>query len=216
MKHVWPFVSVGVAALLVGCSSVIAQILGSGKVKAESRKTADFRRIEVAGACDLDVVAGKALSVRVEADDNLLPLITTTVDHGRLVIKTEGSFSTKRGVKAFVTVPHLEGVSVSGSGSAVIKGLAGPTFAVAISGSGSAKPEGRADSFDVSITGSGSVNAYGLDAKRARASISGSGDVEVRAENKLDVSIAGSGSVRYKGSARVTKAVAGSGIVTRG
>lgn len=216
MKHVWLFVSVGVAALLVGCSSVIAQVRGSGKLKSESRKTADFRRIEVEGACDLDVVVGKALSVRVEADDNILPLVKTTVDHGRLVVKTEGSFSTKRGVKAFVTVPRLEGVSISGSGSANVRGLGESKFAIAISGSGDAKPEGRADAFDVSITGSGSVHAYGLAAKQARASISGSGDVEVRAESALDVSIAGSGSVRYKGSPRVTKAIAGSGDVTKG
>ncbi|MCW5942426.1 MAG: DUF2807 domain-containing protein [Fimbriimonadaceae bacterium] len=216
MKNAWLFLSLGVAALLVGCSSVIAQVRGSGKVKSETRKTADFRRIEVAGACDLDVVAGKTLSVQVVADDNILPLVKTVVEHGRLVIKTEGSYTTHRGVKAIVTVPHLDGLSITGSGSAVVKGIASPTFSVVISGSGDAKVEGRADAFDASIVGSGSVHGYGLVAKKGRASISGSGDVEVRAESTLDVSIAGSGSVRYKGSPKLTKAIAGSGDVTHG
>ncbi len=64
-------------------------ITGSGNVRTESRNIIDFKGISVSNALEVEVEQGDAYQVVVEADENLLSHITTTVENGILYIGTD-------------------------------------------------------------------------------------------------------------------------------
>ena len=64
-------------------------VKGSGNVVKENRGVSDFTEIDVSNAIQVEIVAQKDFSVEVEADDNILPLITTEIRGNVLRIKSE-------------------------------------------------------------------------------------------------------------------------------
>jgi hypothetical protein len=54
-------------------------IQGSGVSKTESRSVGSFSKIDLSGSPDVEVAVGPATSVSVTADDNIVPIIETTV-----------------------------------------------------------------------------------------------------------------------------------------
>ena len=72
---------------------------------------------------------------------------------------------------------------------------------------------GEVEAQDIRISGSGDFRGQDLSTTSTSVVVSGSGDVDVRAEDELDVMISGSGSVRYGGDPSISKVVSGSGSV---
>lgn len=210
----------GAAAILSGCNGIHRvfnqgpQVTGSGKVKSETRKIGSFSKIESRGSADCKVTVGKAVGLTVRADDNILPLVETTVENDTLIINCKGSFSTKNGIDVTVSVPNLESFYVKGSGDSSIQGVRGKSFSVEIAGSGNINATGQVDKSSASIRGSGDIDFSNLRAREAVASIAGSGDITIFASHALDASIRGSGDIAYLGSpANLEKSVSGSGEI---
>jgi hypothetical protein len=152
--------------------------------------------------------------VEVTADDNLLPMIETTVSGETLKIGSKGSYSTSLGVKIKITAPSLDALAISGSGDVHVKGLKAGEMEAKITGSGNVTLNGGVDRLRVRILGSGDVRAADLAAKDVQVSVTGSGNASVRASEQLDASVAGSGNVRFAGNPpRVQKHVTGSGDI---
>ena len=63
--------------MLAGCSRLIG-VPGDGVIKGEDRPIPEFTRIEVSGAYQINWTDGKP-SLKISADQNLLPLINTSV-----------------------------------------------------------------------------------------------------------------------------------------
>ena len=97
-------------------------IQGSGVAKTESRTVPAFTKIELAGSPEVEVIVGKAVSLTVTADDNVLPLIDTEVKGETLEIGSHDSYNSHVGVKVKITVPSLEGANISGSGDIHVTG----------------------------------------------------------------------------------------------
>ena len=121
-----------VAAGLGACSATT----GSGTAASESRPVSGFSAVELAGVGTVLVEPGTTASVTVEADDNILPLLSTDVEGDTLVLGTQpgSSISPRTPISYRVTVTDLSGLLVSGSGDITAGGAAGPSLAVAISG----------------------------------------------------------------------------------
>jgi hypothetical protein len=196
---------------------------GSHVEVSETRTISTFQRIEVAGGIDVDVDVGgdaaAAPKVDVRADDNLVKMLRTDVKDGVLVVEWDDTGSRpepKIPPRVRVQVGALEGVSVTGSGDATVRGLTGPAFQAVVAGSGDVTLKGRVERVSVTVSGSGDVDAYGLEAKEARATCAGSGDVNVSASERVDATVTGSGYVNYRGNPKdVQRTVAGSGRVER-
>jgi hypothetical protein len=226
-------------ALLPGGAGA-ATIEGSGKTATEARSVAEFQAVATSGSMDLVVRQG-AQSVSVQADDNLLPLLETVVEHTRhgatLVVRWKKGerLRTRAPVLVTVSAPKLSAVSNSGSGDIRVETFSTPSLAVALSGSGDARLEGlSADELSISISGSsdvvgkgrvgkvtigisgsGDVKLADLAADEVTVSIAGSGDAAVNAARSLQVSIAGSGDVTYTGNPSLKSKVAGSGSINK-
>lgn len=190
------------------------QVQGSGVMKTETRQVDAFTRIEIRSGADIDATIGKEQSLTVEAEDNILPLIDTTVKNGTLIVGSNASYSTNKGVKLHLVVPSLEGLTIRGSGNVNIAGLKEPKFALSLRGSGNIKIDGSTDDLAIDLAGSGDIDTTKLTAKRAVVNLRGSGDVKVHAVESLQANLRGSGDVRYTGNPNeVLEHITGNGSV---
>ena len=191
-------------------------VAGSGVASSQERSVTEFTAIEIAGSADVFVTVGKAQHVLVEADDNILPLIETSVQAGRLVISTKPftSISPRLPIRVTVTMPSIEAASLSGSGNITINDVNAETLTLNLPGSGNINVSGSARRVTVSLNGSGNIQCGDLEAQAVDVGLNGSGDVTVYASQHLGVTIRGSGSVHYRGNpTEVSQSVLGSGSV---
>ncbi len=190
-------------------------VRGSGDIVTEVREVSGFSEVHLEGSGDVVVEIGENESLTVEADDNLLELITTSVRGSRLVIEFDEPLRPSEAIVYRIEMIEFDEVAVAGSADVVAPNLACGTFSVTVTGSGSFDLGGTCDALDVSIAGSGDVDASDLAVARADISIAGSGDVLVNATDALDVSIAGSGDVEYLGDPAIEIDISGSGDVRK-
>lgn len=211
-------------------------VFGSGSVLSQDREVPAFRAVELEGSGNLTIRQGPEGPVRVETDENVLPLVKTEVVDGVLHLGlVAGAHVTRMTRLEFtVTSPAVSGLTVSGSGNIrTVDVLRGRSLVLQIHGSGSiscgARVErlqadiggsggidsyGTADRLSVAIRGSGSLRAHELSSADAEVNIAGSGDALLYVTNTLDAEVSGSGSVRYGGGARATVRTTGSGSVS--
>jgi hypothetical protein len=189
-------------------------VAGSGVRSSQERSVPEFTAIEVASSADVFVTVGKTQRVVVETDDNILPLIETSVRAGRLVISTKPvtSISPRLPLRVTVTVPSLEAASISGSGSITINAVSTESLRLDLPGSGNINVAGIAKQVTISLRGSGNIQCANLQAQTVDVSLDGSGDVTVYANQHLGVTIRGSGNIHYRGNPpEINQSVLGSG-----
>jgi hypothetical protein len=227
--------------LLLASSQIYAQpwksIKGDGHIKKETRTVSDFVSISSHGSLDVKITNGHSNKIEVEADENLLPYIETTVENGKLIIRTKKNSSLKSASKmvVYVSMDKINSLQLSGSGNIEVEGnltadenskimLSGSgnihlnsgsfkSVDIAVSGSGNITVNGgSANTVSASVSGSGNVYISGLAAENVEVKISGSGNAKINANTSIDAKISGSGNVFYKGGAKnISSKVAGSG-----
>jgi hypothetical protein len=194
--------------------------------------------VESYGSFDVYISAANEPSVKVEAEENLLPFIETIVENNKLQIRTVSGYSLRprRDIRIYVSAPLYGTISTNGSGNitgqdpinsneAVDLRISGSgsiqvqlkvqKVSAEIAGSGSMNLSGTANEFKSGIYGSGDIKAGNLQTEKSWVAIAGSGNVEVFANNSLDVKVMGSGDVRHKGSAQITSEISGSGSIIK-
>ena len=215
--------------LLIGCGDAGARMMGldvvagSGVTATDERALAglaDVRRVEADGTLDVEVRVDPAAdaAVVVEADDNLLPLVRTTVSGDRLTVTTRGSYQSRGPLRVRVTLPRLTRFEHSGTGSASISGVAGESFAlvadgtgdvtadadvatltVRTTGTGTARLSGRAATAALEHDGTGTLDAADLRAGSVRVRLTGTGDAVARAAESADLALDGVGTITLLG-----------------
>ncbi len=103
-------------------------VAGSGIVITEARKIGDFQMLEVDYPAEIVVQQGSATSLKIEAEDNVVPQLRTDVTGGKLVIDTKERDWTKRvnpskPVKITITVKDLQEIDFSSAGKLDVNGL---------------------------------------------------------------------------------------------
>ena len=196
-------------ALLVGCLT-----RGSGQERRETREAGAFSEIEVGGIFDVHVQVGPEASIEVIGDDNIVPLVDTTISGERLHIETDESISPKLDLVVNITTPSLGALRTSGSCEVDVSGISGETFVVDSSGVADITLEGTVSAFELDSSGAGRVDASDLKAQTVKVDMSGAGKADVHAEKSLVAHVSGAGSVRYAGDpAEVDEHVSGVGKV---
>ncbi len=219
-----PVVAIGLATAVSACVSVPGSavtgsaITGSGDLRTESRDVGGFSTIELLGNGDVIIEQDGTESLSVEAEDNLLPDLTSDVSNGTLQLGTADGVSLKptRAITYRVTVKDLAGLQLSGSGSVTASRVTTPAISIDISGSGDVSIDGTADDQAVAISGSGNYRAGDLATLTSSAAISGSGNVSVDVRDAFDAEINGSGNVTYTGNPQISQNISGSGELRRG
>jgi hypothetical protein len=233
----WLTVLMLVVAVAPGCFHMARHCVeGSGTMGGEARSLPAIHGITLKGSATIYVTKGPQEAVRVEAEDNILPLIRTEVDNGVLVVDSRTCYTSHNKVVVRVQVPELDRAVVSGSGAILATGtFEGLDLVLVVSGSGDISVTAEVQHLESSISGSGNITVAGaaathearisgsgdIHAAKCRtatfsASISGSGDCTVDVSDSIDASISGSGDIAYRGEVKkIQTHIAGSGKVRR-
>jgi|GEM_PF-650078 len=207
-----------IAFALSSCNG--ERLVANNNVISETRDLSGFEQVEAGGANNVHVVYGENFKVELRGSSNLVQAYETKIDNKTLTLRYNDDVNVDDDdVEVFVTLPMLNGVTLSGSGDMDIRGRfpEAKEFVVNINGSGdiNVSESFSCVSLEVDISGSGKAELSNLQTVRSDVTISGSGDTYVHAEEQLDVRINGSGTVYYKGSPRVKSDINGSGQVKR-
>lgn len=202
------------AIIISGCN--FWGVRGSGKVKTESRKIQDFTELSVGGAFTVNIKSGNETSLSISAEENLLPLIATSVKGDRLVIKTKRNISPRKEIMIDITTNNLESIECSGANSVNVSGINTSSFKIELSGAGNIRAEGEIDKLHAKISGAGNIDAKKLKSKDVYISVSGAASASVFASNFLDASVSGVGSIEFYGDPpRTNTNVSGVGSISR-
>ncbi len=162
-----------------GYGNLSPLIKGSGKVVKETRPVCGIRTLESCGGGEVFVTQGPTESLQVEAEDNLLPLLTSTVTDGKLCLsmKPRVSFATTKPIRFYLTVKDLSSISILGSGGVQCSDLKTENLALFIGGSGdiAIKTEAKRVAAECMGSGNASVDAT---AENMKLTVGGSGDVK--------------------------------------
>lgn len=187
-------------AIVSGSGIAIGDVVvGKGPMKTEERKTAAYAGLLIEAPVEMTYAVAATPSLKVTAPANILPLVTTEVKGGRLVIGLKKSVSMERAIRIEATGQSLAAIVLTGTGDVRATGLAGKRLALEITGSGSVAVAGQSDALAVEVSGSGTVDAGTLSSRDASVDVSGSGTVAVKASASVKVDISGSGSVTVAG-----------------
>ena len=110
-------------------------------------------------------------------------------------------------------MPRLTGIDASGSGDIVADGIEADAFEIRSDDSADISLAGAAGRLAVDLDGSGEADLSDLEVREARVAVGGSGDVDVRAEQRLDVTV--DGSARLAGDGRLLACSSRSGFARR-
>jgi hypothetical protein len=217
-------------ALIVSCNAPLL----SGETIKETRDVSSFSSISLTMAADVYLTQGPVQKVEIEGDKNAIAEIETKVEGGKLKIETKDFHGNTGKITLYITVPEINGLSVSGSGDIKSQSpVKTDELDMNVSGSGSIKltelnarevsatitgsgnidiASGQAQNeIEVVITGSGSYSGEGFGVNEADITITGSGSARVWAVKELQTNITGSGNVDYKGNPQVNANSTGSG-----
>ena len=202
----------GTVLLLTGCHMGVK---GSGLRQTEKRDVPAFTAINTSGMFEVEVKCQQPVSLEVEGDDNLLPLIDTEVNGAVLRVTTTKHYSSRGSIVLRIASPNLERVRSTGAGKFHILDLKNDSFRIDSTGAATVVAEGQSKSVEISSTGAGTIDTHNLRANKVNVRVTGAAGVEVNAIDELDVTVSGAGRVTYSGSPKVNKHVSGAGEVTK-
>jgi hypothetical protein len=176
------------------------QIVGSGNIVSQVRAVGSFTGIQVTNLANVYVTQNPTESLRIEADDNIITRVGTSVVNGVLVVGlSEGSYNhvTVRVYASMAAVKRLE----SNGAAAMVSTNALQTDSITcrIVGAGNITLTGSATYEFAEIVGAGSINNFNLVVQSCNAIISGAGNIEVNVTQRLDATINGAGAITYAG-----------------
>jgi hypothetical protein len=226
------------AITLSSCLKDLVCITGNGNKKTETRRLNTFSNIENSTSINIVYRKSDTTGITIEADENLLPYITTSTDNNTLEIKAGNGmtcldFATQPLIK--VTSPRLESIFESGSGTFTADELSGYSTSIKLSGSGNisvAKVSGTdmnillsgsgdisvnnvlCETSDLFLSGSGKISLSGQ-CENSHLKLSGSGQINAGTWNLniANILISGSGDIQTSVEQSLTAIISGSGNI---
>ena len=202
--------------LAAGCHHRMrAEVKGSGKRVMQKRQISPFTSISTEGVFEIEVTCQKDPSLEIEGDDNVLELVTSEVGGNVLRLKNTKNYSTNEPVRVKITVPKLEGLSVSGAGRVEVKDVKSEKFEIDSNGAPNITVAGDTNVIDIDSNGAGRIDTHNLRASKAVVDSKGVSRIDLDVKDQLDVTVSGPSSVFYRGDPVVNKTIHGPGKVEK-
>lgn len=229
-------------ALTLGACSItfptVGVTQGSGTLKTETRSVSGFTSVVLSGIGTLNIQQTGIEALSIKTDDNLLPLLTSTVNGGVLTlgVKPVNNPRPTSGITWNLTVKSLTGITLSGAGTINVQNLSATSLTALVSGAGTINVQnlnttsltalvsgagtltisGSAPSQTVTVSGVGNYKGRDFATANTTVTISGTGSAIVAASATLNATVSGAGSVTYYGTPQVTKTITGVGSIKQG
>jgi hypothetical protein len=197
----------------------------------EKRNVSNFSEIALQGYGDLTIEQNPDApeSLVIEADQDLMPRLTSDVRDGRLILGfdmpwydwlgwgLEWLFTTNKAIHYHISLKQFNGVALSGAGNMSAGKLqSAGACKLVVSGAGKLRiAELQAQSVVTTISGSGNVEIGAGAAQQHDLRISGSGSVKVSGMQTAEtrVTVSGAGSAEVDASQTLTVQISGAGSV---
>ncbi|QVL30443.1 DUF2807 domain-containing protein [Telmatocola sphagniphila] len=207
-----------------GCGRLIVGVVGNGVSKTEKRDISSFTELKVDTPCLVEVVEGEKPTLEITADENLLPLLSTSVNGKQLQISATDSYSTSQKIKVKITVKDLQKVEAGSASEVKIENATAKEFVMRLSEASQGSWSGTADkitySGDSASTGTlkgkalelvancqsaSKLHAFELEAVSVKAISKEASSMEVSPKTSLEASAHSASKVRYHGSPESVK-----------
>lgn len=206
---------------------------GSGNVVKQKRTVEPFNQLEIYGIFNVFLSQGETESVTIETDENLLNVIQTESQNGKLTVKWKDGTTIKQSSKVniYITLKKIDTLLMQGVGnieSSTMLNL--ENLSMGISGTvntslhlncsklkasnsvvGDIIIKGEVSEASIENEGVGNLKAFDLIVQKLSIKNTGVGNVEVRAEEEIIIDSSGIGNIFYKGDATV-KEIKATGI----
>lgn len=213
------------------------QTTGSGKIISETRSTGSFDGISVGGGFEVEIKIGSPASVVVEADDNIMKYIETTVSGNTLKIRTEdmNNYSDVH-MKVFITTPVMKRIKASASaevdvqdllkatdqltfgassGASIKAEVDAPQIKADVSSGASVILNGKTRTYSAEASSGGEIRTRDLLSENTTVRTSSGASAQVHASVTLSAHASSGASVTYHGAATVNQSVSSGGSVTK-
>ncbi|MEZ4794435.1 MAG: head GIN domain-containing protein [Flavobacteriaceae bacterium] len=192
---------------------------GNGNVVTEERPVGDFSAVHGSAGVDVYLTEGAENKVVVEADENLLDIITTSVEGNTLEISTEKSIGRSKSKKVHVTYKKLESIEASSGadviGNSVVKSetlslksssgadleveiLAKELYAKTSSGA-DLRISGKANRLVADASSGSDLKARELEVISCKAEASSGADIAVSVKSEIEARASSGGDIQYFG-----------------
>ena len=191
--------------LSLGCqnsTASLATVVGSGKVKIESRDVAEFHKVKISGAVDATIVHGETMSVEISTDDNILPMVQTSVTKGgALLVRTAGgrNYDVQTPIQVKITMPVCDSIDVGGASTVAVNGFQQEELLSKCHGDSKLIVDSRIEHLDLIANGAADVHVDTFAVKTAAISLSGASQVAILANESIEGIAAGASNVTYRG-----------------
>jgi len=225
------------------CSAVLllfsscSYTTGSGNIITEKRTVGHFTELTVSNAFDVEVKIGPVEEVSIEADDNLMKYIRTTVSGNTLNIHTEHLHNLNNGhLKVHITVPELKRIAASAAADVkvldLLKGTGtldfnasssadieaevdAPGINAGASSAGSIKLSGKTRNYKAEASSGADIKTGDLLAENTDVSVSSGANATVYASVSLVAEASSGGDINYHGAASVKQSTSSGGSVNK-
>jgi hypothetical protein len=230
----WLLATMALAGCSIGLPFMRGTVRGSGGTTTRQYDLSGYSIVDVDNAFRVEITRSDTFSTSVTADNNMFDYIRVSKDGSHLHISLDPAYSyllTPGSLTAKITLPTLEGVSLSGATRATVSGFKS-TADIKIDLSGASQLDGDISAgnarFDTSgasrakLQGSGTsaaINGSGasrLDlgdwpVESADVSLSGGSNAVVNASSKLDYDLSGGSHLTYTGNPAISGSNASGG-----
>src|SRR5690606_19051311 len=205
---------------------------GNGEVVEETRNiTGDFTYISASEGLDVFVTQGEEITIRVEADENIIDLIGTDISEGRLKVHAIKNIGRAK-KNVYVTLPIIESLESSSGADLVVqnvikadnlelKATSGSDLRVELeanevtartSSGADLKLLGKANTLYAEASSGSDLSARELEVKTCIAEASSGSDIAVKVTESLKADASSGGDISYVGdpSVETNNSVSGS------
>lgn len=165
-----------------------------------------FDQIDISGVYTVDIRQGDRFSVRTEATKDSARWSEVKMDGDTLILGKKNRKKSWRdddhhdhGVHAYVTLPKLVNLDVSGVTNGEISAFAGGDIEIDASGVTNLTLSGRCGSMEIDASGVANIDAQALRCTSVEADASGVSNLEVYAESRLDADSSGMSKIGVHG-----------------
>jgi hypothetical protein len=224
-----------VLIIFAGCNGMIDGVSGNGNVVAENREVSGFSEIDAGGMFKIILEQSNQESLKIETDENLMPLIRTKVLNNVLKISSDRPIRNSKNLNIYITFRDIHKISVSGACSVISRDdlkldeltidgsgateidirLISQRFDADLSGANEVRLSGETGVFELELSGASKIRAFDFIAQEVRIEASGAADANVYAEKHLNARASGAASIKYMGNPSIDQHISGAGSIRK-
>lgn len=194
-------VMVGALLLAVACNESLVGVGGSGRIVTEERDIQPFTEMSVSHGIRaiLSIEPGAEPSLVLHYDDNLLPLLRTHVEDGRLILDATDSIRRSSSARIEITTDRLDRIAVSGGADVEVSGFRGSSLVIDAGGGADLHVDGQVGRLVVAAGGGADLDLSGLLADEVEVEAGGGADVSVHARQNVSAEATGGADITVYG-----------------